>query len=313
MKQLCLIFAISVLPTLGFTQFIGDTVIIYVDNRVEIKVAVPDYSDLKTSDKIFSALEKFEKMIPEIEDQLSSASADLIKYSVGSSLTVESGDPTFIYLFKDGELCNTGFRDQSIIDGEEFKIFITTSDISNITDLSLSKCLEKVIDLLPEKSMWSRSLYYECNNEGIKKLETKSNSPDYLELQLGAGAGLVKSTWVTDISFGISLGLNHKGILRAPYVSTNMVFDFGAESNININTFLNLGYKWEMNNKSVKRDFMGIELGYLISKQGDLFGENTFKFGLNWSPAKLINVTPQLYITDNFKTVYPGIRIGFGL
>lgn len=313
MKLLCLILAISVLPTLGFTQFIGDTVIIYVDNRVEIKVAVPDYSDLKTSDKIFSVLEKFEKMIPEIEDQLSSASADLIKYSVGSSLTVEPGDPTFIYLIKDGELSNTGFRDQAIIDGEEFKLFITTSDIANITDLSLSKCLEKVIDLLPEKSMWSRSLYYECNNEGIKKLETKSNSPDYLELQLGAGAGLVKSTWVTDISFGISLGLNHKGILRAPYVSTNMVFDFGAESNININTFLNLGYRWEMNNKSVKRDFMGIELGYLISKQGDLFGENTFKFGLNWSPAKHINVTPQLYITDNFKTVYPGIRIGFGL
>lgn len=313
MKKLCLILAISVLPTFGFTQFIGDTVIIYVDNRVEIKVAVADYIDLKTSDKIFSALEEFEKMIPEIEDQLSSASADLIKFSVGSSLTVEPGDPTFIYLIKDEELSNTGYRDQVIINGENFTVYITTSDILKITDLSLSSCLEKVIDLLPEKTMWSRSIYYECRNENIKKLETKSNSPDYLELQLGAGAGLVKNSLVTDISFGISLGLNHKGTIRAPYVSSNMVFDFGTESKININTFLNLGYQWEMNNKSEKRDFMGVELGYLISKQGDLFGENTFKFGINWSPAKLINVSPQLYITDNFKTIYPGIRIGFGL
>ncbi len=313
MKQLCLLLAIFVLPILGFSQFIGDTVIVYVDNRVEIKVAAPDFNDLKTSDKISSALKEFEKMIPEIEGQLSSDEADLVTFSVGSSITVEPGDAKFTYLIKEGELSNTGFRDQVIINGENFTIYITTSDILKITDLSLASCLEKVNGVLPKKTRWSRSIYYECNNENIKKLETKSNSPDYLELQMGVGAGLVKNTLVTDFSFRISLGLNHKGILRAPYVSSNMVFDFGTERNMNINTFLNLGYQWEMNNKSEKRDFMGVELGYLISKQGDLFGENTFKLGVNWSPAKLINVSPQLYITDNFKTVYPGIRIGFGL
>lgn len=313
MKKLCLILAISLLSTLGFTQFIGDTVIVYVDSRVEIKVAVRDFNELKTSDNILSALKEFEKMIPEIEGQLSADEADLVIFSVGSTLTVEPGDPKFTYLIKEGELSNTGFRDQVIINGENFTVYITISDISKINDLSLSSCLEKVNGVLPEKTSWSRSIYYECSNGSIKELENKSNSPDYLELQLGAGAGLVKNSWVTDISFGVSLGLNHKGAIRAPYVSSNLVFDFGAESKVNINTFLNLGYRWEINNKTEKRDFMGVELGYLVSKQGDLFGENTFKFGVNWSPAKHIVVSPQLYVTDNFETVYPGIRIGFGL
>ena len=48
MKQLCIILTISMLPTLGFGQFIGDSVIVYIDNRVEVKVAIPDYADIKT-------------------------------------------------------------------------------------------------------------------------------------------------------------------------------------------------------------------------------------------------------------------------
>ena len=49
--------------------------------------------------------------------------------------------------------------------------------------------------------------------------------------------------------------------------------------------------------------------------KGDLFGDNTFRLGLNWSLMKgrSVYVSPQLYFTDNFNTVFPGIRIGFGL
>ncbi len=312
MKQLCLIAAISILPTLGFGQFIGDSVIVYVDNRVEIKVAVPDYNDLKTSDSVVLALKEFKRIIPTLENQLSSGSADLVKFSVGSKLTIEPGDPKVIYLNKDGALTNTGSRDQVLVIGENFKIFIITSDISKLADIPLSNCFEKVIALLPEKVHSSRSLSYECINGNIKELENQNNKMDFLELQFGAGAGLVKSTWVADLSFGIGLGLNHKGMIRSPYVSTNVVFDFDAESKMNINTFLNIGHSWNIDKKSDKPNMLGVELGYLIVRQGDLFGENTFKFGINWSPAKHIYVTPQLYMTDNFKTVYPGIRIGFG-
>jgi hypothetical protein len=252
-------------------------------------------------------------MMPGIENQLASGSADLVKYSGGSSLTVEPGDPKVFYLIKDGELSNTGFRDRAIISGEGFTIFITTSDLSKIVDLSLANCLEKAIAILPGKRNWSSSLSYECTNGNVKALEVRFNDLDQIELTAGAGAGLVKSTWVADLSFRIAVGFNRKGVLRSPYISSNLVFDFDTESNINVNTFLNLGYQWNIDKYAEKPRLLGVELGYLISKHGDLFGENTFKMGFNWSPVKGVYVSPQLYITDNFKTMFPGIRIGFGL
>ncbi len=313
MKKLCLIFAISLFPLSGFCQFIGDTVIVYVENRVEIKVAVPDYKNIKTLDSVVFALNELKRNMPVLENQISAKTADLIKYSVGGSLTVEPGDPKIIYMNKKGEFSNTGFRDKAIISGEMYKIIITTTDISKISELPLSNCFEKVIAMLPRKTNWSRSIYYECINGNITELENKMNKVDFIEFDLGAGAGLIKSAWVADLSFGISLGFNRKGMYRGPYVSSNLVFDFDAEDKMNINTFLNAGYQWDINHKSDKREYLGVELGYLISKQGDLFGKNTFKLGVNWSPAKFITVSPQLYITDNFKTAYPALRIGFGI
>ena len=312
LKQLCFFLIVLALPIVSYGQFTGDTVIVYVDNRAEIKVAVDDYTDLAKSDSVNIALDEFRKILAEIEDQLSPEKADLVKYSFGSSLTIEPGDSKIIYLNKDGSLTNTGFRDQAIISGEKYVISITSTDLSKLADLALSDCMNKVKEQLPEKEHWPKSISYECTGGVITELENKNNSTDFLELQLGAGAGLIKSKWVADISFGVSLGLNHKGMLRSPYVSTNMIFDFDPENNMSINTFLNVGYRFDVSRKEDKPDILGVELGYLISQQGELFGDNTFKLGVNWSPAKNIMVTPTLYVTDNFNQAFPGVRIGFG-
>lgn len=313
MKNLCLIFALSILPTLGFSQFIGDSVMVYIDNRVEIKVAVPDYFELKSSDKVTVALDAFKMLIPSMQDQLSSERADLVRIAENEGPTIEPGDPKIIYLMKDGEISNTGFRDKAILTGEDYEIFITTSDLSKISDMALSDCFEKAIALIPDKESWSKSLYYECIDGNMKLLEEKNNRFDMLSLGFGAGAGLVRTTWVPDLSFRIALGFDKKGVIRGPYVSTNLLFDFTEENKVNLNTFLNLGYEWTLNKHAEKPDMLGLELGYLVSKQGDLFGENTFKLGFNWSPVKNVYVNPHLYITDNFGQVFPGIRVGFGL
>ena len=144
------------------------------------------------------------------------------------------------------------------------------------------------------------------------KLEEKNNKIDFLELTLGAGAGLVNNTWVPDVSFGVGIGFDKKGVTRFPYISSNMLFDFDLEGSTYVNTFLNIGYGWDISRQPNKKEIVGVELGYLISQQGDLFGENTFKIGANWSPVKGVFVSPHLYVTDNFSTVYPGVRIGFG-
>ena len=241
MKQLCLILTILILPTFGFGQFIGDSVIVYVDNRVEVKLAVPDYFALKSSHDAVQALENFIKVLPEIEDQLSADAPELVKFSGGGALTVEPGESRVIYLQKEGAFSNTGFRDQAIVSGKDYTIMITATDLSMISDLPLLNCLNSVIAILPEKRSWSRSLYYECIAGNVKELEIKNNEVDVLEINFGAGAGLVKNTWVPDLSVSVGLGLNKKGNIRLPYVSTNMLFDFSSEGKTNVNTFLNLG------------------------------------------------------------------------
>jgi hypothetical protein len=300
------------LPSLGFGQFVGDTVIVYVDNRAEVKVAISDYSDTKSTDEVLKALKEFEALISAVKDQLSPDKAEIVRVSDDHSLTIEPGDPKIIYLEKDGEMRNTGFRDRAVIEKTGFEVTITTTDISSIPEFPLSNCFEKVIAKFPEKIRWSKTLSYECINGEITELGSKNNEVDMLGFLFGAGGGLIKGQWVADISFGISLGLNHKGMTRGPYVSSNMIFDFDAENKMHINTFLNVGYKWNLDKKAEKPNMFGIDVGYLIVKQGDLFGENTFKLSFNWSPAKYIEVSPQLYVTNNFKQAFPGIRVGFG-
>ncbi len=64
--------------------------------------------------------------------------------------------------------------------------------------------------------------------------------------------------------------------------------------------FLNIGYHPHIVKEPKKSTFLGVELGYLIVNQGDLFEGATFKLGVNWSPLKEVYVGPQLYATDSF-------------
>lgn len=313
MKYLCLIFAISLLPTFGFGESIGDSVVIYIDNRVEINIALPEYSQLKTSQKVNETLTEFQSIMLQISMNLSAEKPEIIKYTADKKVTVSQGDPTEIYLLKKGKMSDTGFRDKAIISGDGYNITIIASDISTVTDMPLLDCLREVTAQLPRQRSWSKSLYYECIDGNVKLLEDKNNEWDMLELSAGAGANLVRTTWVPDLTLKAGLGFNKKGMLRNPYISSNMLFDFTSENQINLNTFLNLGYSWTVNRKADKNDLLGLELGYLISQQGDMFGDNTIKFGFNWSPAKHIQVSPHVYITDDFSKAFPGIRIGFGL
>lgn len=317
MKQLCLILAALLLSNYLFSQSLGDSVIVYIDNRIALNIAIPDYIDLKSSDKVVSALQDFQSMLPDIEDQLSPTTADLVTFTMGGSVTIEPGDPKYTYLITDGSLRNTGYRDKVIITGDDFRILITATDLTGITEFGLVSCLEKVVDILPERTRMSRSLYYQCIDQQVESLEHMNHTNgklDFIELGLNAGAGLVKNNWVGDLSFAIGLGIVKKGVPKYnPYLSSNLLFEFDDTGSIDLDMFLNIGYRPNIVKDTGKSMFLGIEVGYLIVNQGELFDGNTFKLGVNWSPIKGVFVGPQLYATDNFKSVFPGIRVGFGI
>ena len=72
-----------------------------------------------------------------------------------------------------------------------------------------------------------------------------------------------------------------------------------------------------MNNSKVRQsrfDEYGFGIGYLIRNEGDYFQKNTFRLSGNLIAANsIIKVSPELYLTDNFKHVFPGISIGIRL
>ncbi len=280
-------------------------------------MAIPDYLDLKSSQQeVITALEEFQQLLPELKDQLSPTAPELVKFMVTGTLTIEPGDPKYTYLITDGALRNTGYRDQAIITGDNYKILITAVDLAAVAKMPLAACLDKVIGLLPEGTRMSRSLYYQCVNDEIQELKHQHRTNgklDFLELGLTAGAGLVKNDWVADLTFVTGLGIVHKGVTKyQPYLSTDLIFEFDDGGDIDLDMFLNIGYRPNIVKDPKKSTFLGVDIGYLVVNQGSLFQGTTFKLGVNWSPLKGVFVGPRLYATDDFNRVFPGIRIGFG-
>ena len=197
MRHLCLILTFLVVAKSSFGQQLNDSVIIYMENRVEVKIAAADYGQIPQAESLPQALESFQELLPDISDELSPA-AEIIEFSPNNSFTIYPGDPKVTYLIKEGRASNTGYRDQAVIELDGFKIFITSADISNIADVPISFYLEQVIQMLPEASNQAKSLYFQCIDNEVQELTNKHHTNgrlDFLELNLGAGAGLVKDQW----------------------------------------------------------------------------------------------------------------------
>lgn len=322
MRKLCLILiTVLGLSSVQAQKFIGlgDTIVVYIDNRVEIKISIADYSTFSEDHETYKLLMDFQTLLPDIATRLDPESPVKVTYNGEDKLVVEKGDIAYQFLLNDEGISDTGFRDIAILGDENNYLEITTTNLSILSDMQLQKCFKDVISKLPESKNNSYKAVYECNDGKVILLEDEVGtdaSLDMLGLTAGAGAGLIKSTWVADLSAEVFFLFNKKGILKYnPYVSTNLVFDYDSENNFNVNSFLNLGFRWNQNKKNESPDWLGVEVGYLIKQEGDLFGDNTVKLGLNWSLVKgrSVYVSPQLYFTDNFNSIYPAIRIGIGL
>ena len=323
MKKVCLIILITlVVSGVKAQKFtgLGDTLVVYIDNQVEIKLSVADYSTFNENSEAYKILMSFQSVLPGISARLDSNTPDKVSFDGEDKLIVEPGDVKYQFLLDEEGIKDTGFRDVAILSNENTYVKITTTDLSKVSDMQLQKCFSEVIAKHPPQRNNSYTAVYACNEGEVTLLEDELSleaSLDMLGLTAGTGASLIKNRWAADLSAELFFSFNKKGVLRYnPYISTNLIFDFDSENKMNVNTFLNVGYRWNQDKKSLKGpDWLGVEVGYLINRQGDLFGENTYKLGLNWSlfKGRSVYVSPQIYFSDNFKTVYPAVRIGIGL
>lgn len=135
-----------------------------------------------------------------------------------------------------------------------------------------------------------------------------------LGLTATIGAGLIRNS--LSPQFNIQLHYNSKQKWQIGINSTSY-FLFEKDSvkyyKTYMNTFINAEFKKQgafICDAKNPNNSGGLGVGYLLQKNGNYFKGNTFKI---YYIKKLseIEILPELIITNNFKSVFPGVTIRF--
>ena len=242
----------------------------------------------------------------------------IIEYKFQTKIEILQSNKIVSYSLSANSGPTENFRNQAIltIPQSRNQVNIQFNDAEALMNADFKALLEGIVAELPEKNRHLRFLEYQYEGEiGKSKLiENKvSGDMDMLRLSAGIGANVYRSKFLTDISGELAFQFNKKGILKNQfYASTNLMFSFNEDNSPVINTFVNLGYKVNFSSQKDDPNWLGMEFGTIVNRNGDVFKPNTMRFGLNWAVGKGISVAPQLYFNGFFKEVTPGFRIGIG-
>jgi hypothetical protein len=291
-----------------------DSAIVQIENKAEINLAIYNYKNLAENvEADFKSLQEILKETKDIPEKISYS----IHFEPNKSMTIKQIEAGEKLIWENGVQTIYQFNNQCNITNDNYYLKIQFNELEVLMSDSLITQLMEVIDTT-NVIQGRYSATYSYTFEGMQLNHTNqydkmSGLTDALMLSGGVGVNLIKSEPIIDISAEMGLALRKKRTLQNQYyVSYNLFFDFAEESTVNLNGFLNIGYKYNLSNKINKPNWLGVEIGYLVNRQGELFGKNTFKLGINWELGKFISVAPQLYMSGDFNQFYPAVRIGFG-
>ncbi len=163
-----------------------------------------------------------------------------------------------------------------------------------------------------------REAVYENEIDGKRKLvlRAKQIKLDQLALFFNTGAGLVRDKLVPEIGLGVALLQNRRGTQYFGLTGSMHYFFDRLEDGkykMSINTFVTLELAQTFSREG--KIWQKVGVSYLVSEQGGYFGKNTFKLTLDLAAKPrhgALHLIPELIFTDNFKTIFPGIRMGVG-
>jgi hypothetical protein len=159
---------------------------------------------------------------------------------------------------------------------------------------------------------------YENEKDGQRKvlLRRKPMELDQFAIFGNIGAGLVRDRLVPEIGLGLAL-LHNRGRHRYFGINGTMHYFFDRLDDGRYKMFINTFVTLEVA-QSISRDhklWQKLGVGYLVSEQGGYFGKNTFKLTVDLTGRPrhgTLHLIPELILTDNFKTIFPGLRVGVG-
>ena len=289
-----------------------DSISVEIEGEIELGMSIYDYSDLAQSVendlKSLHEILKGNKDIPE-------KTPYSIVYEPNKKLSIRPSGPSERIIWENGKHTRYQFNNKCEILSDKYHLYIEYNELESLVSSDLINKLKEVIDTTSAiQGRFSKTYNYSFIEGSLvhnKQLDEQNRNLDMLFLKGGVGASLIKNELVIDLAAEIGLGFGKKGIIKNQYyLSYNLLFDFIDDSKVNLNSFVNLGYRYNLSKKKKDTNWLGVELGYLVTKQGDMFSDNTFKLGVNWEIGKYISISPQLYFSEEL--TYPAIRIGFG-
>lgn len=320
MRKVCPILIGLMLSISVKAQRMSDTIKVIVEDRIEMKIITEDFHNLKTDSVqlgVKSQLEQFQAQLPSIKSYLIANKAEQLIFEGDGTIRLKAGEEQAIFIIGEEGVTNSGTRDHAIIIHPAARIEIVAADITEIIEINLSEHFQSMVKALPEKTDYAMNLLYQVKADELTVISEeaiKSSAGDVIELTVGAGANLYQGQWLGEFQTKLELKFFNKNVMKHnPYLSYSWLYDFSTPKKMNINGFLNIGYQWDLEAEKEDETLFGIEAGWLVNRSANLFEKNTWRLGLNWSPANGITVSPQIYVEGVFQKVQPGVRFTFGL
>ena len=291
-----------------------DSVNVQLGNKMEVNMKIFSYDSLSVI--VARDLKSLQSILLE-RKELPSQGTYAITYEPDSRLSIKPGIAGERIVWDKGGMTRYTFDNRISILSELYQLQIQFNDPAEIFSEQTQKNLKDVIDsVFTIKSRLSTTYHFSAHEGKIVRnaqLDKVTGQKDVAILNGGLGVNLVKGRPVIDLSAQLGLIFCKKSIWKHQYyLSYSQLSYFNDLSSPKLNGFLSLGYKYNMSNTIGKPNWLGMELGYLVSRNGDLLQKNTMRLGFNWDVAKYISVAPQLYVSGDFKEIFPAVRIGFG-
>ncbi|MEM6816608.1 MAG: hypothetical protein AAF600_19835 [Bacteroidota bacterium] len=199
-----------------------------------------------------------------------------------------------------------------------FSIY-NSKELNKIKELNVASVWSGITD----KSIHKRkeSLYLgkgkvKYNEATIDKIEVNKQKLDFMEISAGVGLGYYRDRFVPDwgskLAFQMHDRLGNKW-LEFGFLYTQQYFferDTENDYDLDLNGFLT-GF-WKIHAGGME---YGIGIGSIIHREGDFYEGDTWKLtlhGLYGQKKKSLKFTytPELIFTNDFKQVFPALRIG---
>jgi hypothetical protein len=289
-----------------------DSLLVNIKDKIELRMSIYDHSNL--SDDATKDLNELRNIFLKSNNEIPQNSPYNIVYNSGKKITIENAEESKTIIWENGKHMPYKFKNSCLILSDKYQMNIYFNELEDLISMDLvNKVNESIEAMQKDESRYSKLFNYSFDKDSL--IESKDfgigSRAHSIEIKAGVGANLIKNQLMIDLSGEIGLNLNRKDVSKSNYyVSYNILYDFIENSSADLNGFLNLGYRYNFSDNNDKSNWVGLEFGYLVNQEGDMFDDNTFRFGVNWNLGNSISVSPQLYISS--EQTFPGLRIGFG-